>query len=107
MQVPVSLPMMTPPAEAPPQQQILSPQQLQALLQQQKALMLHQVRCRLSGRRVTRPAESARARRLCLNPDVVEMFAATDPGGLQEPAGAAQHAAAAAEERRDRQSRGN
>lgn len=46
--VPVSLPMMTPPAEAPqqlqqtPQQQILSPQQLQALLQQQKALMLHQ-----------------------------------------------------------------
>ncbi|XP_055366010.1 forkhead box protein P1-B-like isoform X2 [Betta splendens] len=46
--VPVSLSMMTPPAEAPqqlqqtPQQQILSPQQLQALLQQQKALMLHQ-----------------------------------------------------------------
>ncbi|KAM9343320.1 forkhead box protein P1-like isoform 2-T2 [Pholidichthys leucotaenia] len=36
--------MMTPPAEAPQtsQQQILSPQQLQALLQQQKALMLHQ-----------------------------------------------------------------
>lgn len=49
MQVPVSLSIMTPPAEAPqqlqqtPQQQILSPQQLQALLQQQKALMLHQV----------------------------------------------------------------
>uniref|UniRef100_H3D4U5 Fork-head domain-containing protein n=1 Tax=Tetraodon nigroviridis TaxID=99883 RepID=H3D4U5_TETNG len=48
MQVPVSLSMMTPPAEAPqqlqqtPQQQIPSPQQLQALLQQQKALMLHQ-----------------------------------------------------------------
>lgn len=48
-QVPVSLSMMTPPAEAPQQlqqtsqQQILSPQQLQALLQQQKALMLHQV----------------------------------------------------------------
>ncbi|XP_061591447.1 forkhead box protein P1-B-like isoform X2 [Cololabis saira] len=47
-QVPVSLSMMTPPAEAPqqlqqtPQQQVLSPQQLQALLQQQKALMLHQ-----------------------------------------------------------------
>ncbi|KAG7221575.1 hypothetical protein INR49_017106 [Caranx melampygus] len=47
--VPVSLSMMTPPAEAPqqlqptPQQQILSPQQLQALLQQQKALMLHQL----------------------------------------------------------------
>ncbi|KAM3617026.1 uncharacterized protein V6R79_001288 [Siganus canaliculatus] len=46
--VPVSLSMMTPPAEAPqqlqqtPQQQIPSPQQLQALLQQQKALMLHQ-----------------------------------------------------------------
>uniref|UniRef100_A0AAV2LZZ1 Fork-head domain-containing protein n=1 Tax=Knipowitschia caucasica TaxID=637954 RepID=A0AAV2LZZ1_KNICA len=46
--VPVSLSMMTPPAEAPQQfqassqQQILSPQQLQALLQQQKALMLHQ-----------------------------------------------------------------
>ncbi|XP_028265787.1 forkhead box protein P1-B-like isoform X2 [Parambassis ranga] len=46
--VPVSLSMMTPPAEAPqqlqqtPQQPILSPQQLQALLQQQKALMLHQ-----------------------------------------------------------------
>uniref|UniRef100_A0A8D0ANW7 Forkhead box protein P1-B-like n=1 Tax=Sander lucioperca TaxID=283035 RepID=A0A8D0ANW7_SANLU len=46
--VPVSLSMMTPPAEAPqqlqqtPQQQVLSPQQLQALLQQQKALMLHQ-----------------------------------------------------------------
>lgn len=39
--VPVSLSIMTPPAEAP-QQQILSPQQLQALLQQQKALMLHQ-----------------------------------------------------------------
>ncbi|XP_068996944.1 forkhead box protein P1-like isoform X2 [Embiotoca jacksoni] len=48
-QVPLSLSMMTPPAEAPqqlqqtPQQQILTPQQLQALLQQQKALMLHQV----------------------------------------------------------------
>ncbi|KAM6924638.1 forkhead box protein P1-B-like isoform 2-T2 [Xenentodon cancila] len=47
-QIPVSLSMMTPPAEAPqqlqqtPQQQVLSPQQLQALLQQQKALMLHQ-----------------------------------------------------------------
>ncbi|XP_040009720.1 forkhead box protein P1-B-like isoform X2 [Xiphias gladius] len=47
--VPVSLSMMTPPAEAPqqlqqtPQQQVLSPQQLQALLQQQKALMLHQI----------------------------------------------------------------
>uniref|UniRef100_A0A3P8TK37 Fork-head domain-containing protein n=1 Tax=Amphiprion percula TaxID=161767 RepID=A0A3P8TK37_AMPPE len=47
--IPVSLSMMTPPAEAPqqlqqtPQQQILSPQQLQSLLQQQKALMLHQV----------------------------------------------------------------
>ncbi|XP_030589972.1 forkhead box protein P1-B-like isoform X1 [Archocentrus centrarchus] len=47
-QVPVSLSMMTPPAEAPKQlqqtsqQQVLSPQQLQALLQQQKALMLHQ-----------------------------------------------------------------
>uniref|UniRef100_A0A3Q4H2C8 Forkhead box protein P1-B-like n=1 Tax=Neolamprologus brichardi TaxID=32507 RepID=A0A3Q4H2C8_NEOBR len=46
--VPVSLSMMTPPAEAPQQlqqtsqQQVLSPQQLQALLQQQKALMLHQ-----------------------------------------------------------------
>ncbi|XP_015229025.1 forkhead box protein P1-B-like isoform X2 [Cyprinodon tularosa] len=39
--------MMTPPAEAPqlqqaPQQQVLSPQQIQALVQQQKALMLHQ-----------------------------------------------------------------
>lgn len=51
LQVPVSLSMMTPPAEAPqqlqqtPQQQIPSPQQLQALLQQQKALMLHQVQC--------------------------------------------------------------
>ncbi|XP_072305223.1 forkhead box protein P1-B-like isoform X3 [Eucyclogobius newberryi] len=49
VRVPVSLSMMTPPAEAPqqiqttPQQQILSPQQLQALLQQQKALMLHQL----------------------------------------------------------------
>lgn len=49
LQVPVSLSMMTPPAEAPQQlqqtsqQQILNPQQLQALLQQQKALMLHQV----------------------------------------------------------------
>ncbi|XP_062283508.1 forkhead box protein P1-B-like isoform X1 [Scomber scombrus] len=47
--VPLSLSMMTPPAEAPQQlqqtsqQQILNPQQLQALLQQQKALMLHQV----------------------------------------------------------------
>ncbi|XP_056279649.1 forkhead box protein P1-B-like isoform X2 [Pseudoliparis swirei] len=46
--VPVSVSMMTPPAEASqqlqqtPQQQVLSPQQLQALLQQQKALMLHQ-----------------------------------------------------------------
>ncbi|XP_033943410.1 forkhead box protein P1-B-like isoform X2 [Pseudochaenichthys georgianus] len=39
---PVSVSMMTPPAEAP-QQQVLSPQQLQAMLQQQKALMLHQV----------------------------------------------------------------
>ncbi|XP_033943411.1 forkhead box protein P1-B-like isoform X3 [Pseudochaenichthys georgianus] len=38
---PVSVSMMTPPAEAP-QQQVLSPQQLQAMLQQQKALMLHQ-----------------------------------------------------------------
>lgn len=45
MQVPVSLSIMTPPTETPPQQQILSPQQLQALLQQQKALMLHQVMC--------------------------------------------------------------
>ena len=42
LQVPVSVSMMTPPAEAP-QQQVLSPQQLQAMLQQQKALMLHQV----------------------------------------------------------------
>ncbi|XP_029290861.1 forkhead box protein P1-B-like isoform X2 [Cottoperca gobio] len=57
-QVPVSLSMMTPPAEAPqqlqqtPQQQVLSPQQLQALLQQQKALMLHQVMhvCRINLR---------------------------------------------------------
>ncbi|XP_059921704.1 forkhead box protein P1-B-like isoform X1 [Gadus macrocephalus] len=48
--VPVSVSMMTPPAEAPQQlqqtaaqQSVLSPQQLQALLQQQqKALMLHQ-----------------------------------------------------------------
>ncbi|XP_034394294.1 forkhead box protein P1-B-like isoform X2 [Cyclopterus lumpus] len=46
---PVSVSMMTPPAEVSqqlqqtPQQQVLSPQQLQALLQQQKALMLHQV----------------------------------------------------------------
>ncbi|KAJ4934244.1 hypothetical protein JOQ06_007044 [Pogonophryne albipinna] len=40
--VPVSVSMMTPPAEAP-QQQVLSPQQLQAMLQQQKALMLHQL----------------------------------------------------------------
>ncbi|KAM4609733.1 forkhead box protein P1-like isoform 2-T2 [Polymixia lowei] len=47
--VPASLSTMTPPAEAPqqlqltPQQQVLNPQQLQALLhQQQKALMLHQ-----------------------------------------------------------------
>nr|XP_057907976.1 forkhead box protein P1-B-like isoform X1 [Doryrhamphus excisus] len=50
--VPASSSMMTPPAEAPqqlqqtPQQQVLSPQQIQALFQQQKALMLHQV---LSG----------------------------------------------------------
>lgn len=50
LKVPVSLPMMTPPAEAPQQlqqtqqQQVLSPQQIQALLQQQKALMLHQVK---------------------------------------------------------------
>uniref|UniRef100_A0A672J4K0 Forkhead box protein P1-B-like n=1 Tax=Salarias fasciatus TaxID=181472 RepID=A0A672J4K0_SALFA len=48
--VPVSLSMMTPPAEAPQQlqqtqqqQQVLTPQQIQALFQQQKALMLHQV----------------------------------------------------------------
>ncbi|XP_056129866.1 forkhead box protein P1-B-like isoform X2 [Lampris incognitus] len=47
-QVPVLLPVMTPPAEVPQQlqptsqQPILNPQQLQALLQQQKALMLHQ-----------------------------------------------------------------
>ncbi|XP_029974941.1 forkhead box protein P1-B-like isoform X1 [Salarias fasciatus] len=48
-QVPVSLSMMTPPAEAPQQlqqtqqqQQVLTPQQIQALFQQQKALMLHQ-----------------------------------------------------------------
>ncbi|XP_054633886.1 forkhead box protein P1-B-like isoform X3 [Dunckerocampus dactyliophorus] len=46
--VPASSSMMTPPAEAPqqlqqaPQQQVLSPQQIQALFQQQKALMLHQ-----------------------------------------------------------------
>ncbi|XP_029995781.1 forkhead box protein P1-B-like isoform X2 [Sphaeramia orbicularis] len=54
-QVPVSLSMMTPPAEAPQQlqptaqQQILNPQQLQALLQQQKALMLHQVMSSICG----------------------------------------------------------
>lgn len=59
-QVPVSLSMMTPPAEAPqqlqqtPQQQIPSPQQLQALLQQQKALMLHQVQCLWSPALLTR-----------------------------------------------------
>ncbi|XP_051912475.1 forkhead box protein P1-B-like isoform X3 [Hippocampus zosterae] len=48
--VPASSSMMTPPAEAPQQlqqqaaqQQVLSPQQIQALFQQQKALMLHQV----------------------------------------------------------------
>ncbi|KAM9828823.1 forkhead box protein P1-B-like isoform X1 [Syngnathus typhle] len=52
--VPTSSSMMTPPAEAPPQQQpqqqqqqaaqqqVLSPQQIQALFQQQTALMLHQ-----------------------------------------------------------------
>ncbi|XP_061840941.1 forkhead box protein P1-like isoform X1 [Nerophis lumbriciformis] len=46
--VPALSSMMTPPAEAPqqlqqtPQQQVLSPQQIQALFQQQKALMLHQ-----------------------------------------------------------------
>ncbi|XP_061546292.1 forkhead box protein P1-B-like isoform X2 [Phycodurus eques] len=47
--VPTSSSMMTPPAEAPQQlqqqaaqQQVLSPQQIQALFQQQKALMLHQ-----------------------------------------------------------------
>uniref|UniRef100_A0A3Q2YWX3 Forkhead box protein P1-B-like n=1 Tax=Hippocampus comes TaxID=109280 RepID=A0A3Q2YWX3_HIPCM len=47
--VPASSSMMTPPAEAPQQlqqqaaqQQVLSPQQIQALFQQQKALMLHQ-----------------------------------------------------------------
>ncbi|AWP10309.1 putative forkhead box protein P1-B-like [Scophthalmus maximus] len=41
----LSLSMMTPPAEAPqqtPPQPVPSPQQLQAMLQQQKALMLHQ-----------------------------------------------------------------
>ncbi|CAB1329830.1 unnamed protein product [Coregonus sp. 'balchen'] len=45
-QVPVSVSMMTPPVETPQQtlkqQQVLNPQQIQALLQQQKALMLHQ-----------------------------------------------------------------
>eukprot|EP00063_Salmo_salar_P027209 XP_014002044.1 PREDICTED: forkhead box protein P1-B-like isoform X3 [Salmo salar] len=42
----VSVSMMTPPVETPQQtlkqQQVLNPQQIQALLQQQKALMLHQ-----------------------------------------------------------------
>ena len=44
-QVTVSVSMMTPPVETPQQtqQQVLNPQQIQALLQQQKALMLHQV----------------------------------------------------------------
>ncbi|XP_045552134.1 forkhead box protein P1-B isoform X2 [Salmo salar] len=45
-QVLVSVSMMTPPVETPQQtlkqQQVLNPQQIQALLQQQKALMLHQ-----------------------------------------------------------------
>ncbi|KAM9505626.1 forkhead box protein P1-B-like isoform 15-T31 [Salvelinus alpinus] len=43
-QVPVSVSMMTPPVETLQQtlQQVLNPQQIQALLQQQKALMLHQ-----------------------------------------------------------------
>lgn len=56
LKVPVSLSMMTPPAEAPqqlqqvsPQQQVLSPQQIQALVQQQKALMLHQVMAHPAG----------------------------------------------------------
>lgn len=51
MQVPVSVAMMTPQVITPQQmqqilqQQVLSPQQLQVLLQQQQALMLQQVTC--------------------------------------------------------------
>lgn len=50
VQVPVSVAMMTPQVITPQQmqqilqQQVLSPQQLQVLLQQQQALMLQQVR---------------------------------------------------------------
>lgn len=51
VQVPVSVAMMTPQVITPQQmqqilqQQVLSPQQLQALLQQQQAVMLQQVMC--------------------------------------------------------------
>uniref|UniRef100_A0A672UF72 Forkhead box P2 n=1 Tax=Strigops habroptila TaxID=2489341 RepID=A0A672UF72_STRHB len=51
LQVPVSVAMMTPQVITPQQmqqilqQQVLSPQQLQALLQQQQAVMLQQVMC--------------------------------------------------------------
>lgn len=92
--------MMTPPAEAPqqlqqtPQQQIPSPQQLQALLQQQKALMLHQVQCLCS------PSLLAGGRG-SLTSQISIFFAAADSRSLQESAGAAKYAAAAAEECRD------
>lgn len=114
---------MTPPAEAPQQlqqtpqqqQQIPSPQQLQALLQQQKALMLHQVASRqpsqvlyfsfffLKGTGV-RVGGGCPPQPLCSH--VAYVSAAANPRGVQESAGAAEHAAAAAEERRDRQSGG-
>lgn len=55
VQVPVSVAMMTPQVITPQQmqqilqQQVLSPQQLQVLLQQQQALMLQQVMCKRRG----------------------------------------------------------
>lgn len=107
MQVPASLSMMTPPAEAPQQlqqtsqQQILSPQQLQALLQQQKALMLHQVMYLLQRLCVCHSAHSAHNAFTSLNTNFINISAATNPRGLQESARAAEYAAAATEERWD------
>lgn len=101
---------MTPPAEAPqqlqqtPQQPILSPQQLQALLQQQKALMLHQVTHVCTG---SICFSSVHGFVFFLISYVTIISAAANSRGLQDSARAAQHAVAAAEERWDREPRGN
>lgn len=93
---------MTPPAEAPQQlqqtsqQQILNPQQLQALLQQQKALMLHQVMYwKKTYMFVIVYIEQDF---FLFNSNFINVSAATNTRGLQESARAAKSAAATTEE---------